>query len=59
MTTRPHGPWQILCSQQVYKDPWLDVRKDDVIRPDGQRREGFLAVICAVWIVLRPSKFRR
>jgi ADP-ribose pyrophosphatase len=30
-----HGPWQILRSHQIYKDAWLDVRKDDVIRPDG------------------------
>jgi ADP-ribose pyrophosphatase len=30
-----HGPWKILRSHQIYKDAWLDVRKDDVIRPDG------------------------
>jgi pilus assembly protein CpaE len=31
-----HGPWQIVQSQEVYRDPWTVVRKDDVIRPDGQ-----------------------
>lgn len=31
-----HGPWQILKSNDVYKDPWLSLRQDDVIRPDGQ-----------------------
>ena len=31
-----HGPWQIVESHEVYHDPWLNVRKDDVIRPDGQ-----------------------
>lgn len=31
-----HGPWQIVKSHEVYRDPWLRVRKDDVIRPDGQ-----------------------
>ena len=31
-----HGPWQIVQSQEVYRDPWTAVRKDDVIRPDGQ-----------------------
>ena len=30
------GPWQIVQSHEVYRDPWVSVRKDDVIRPDGQ-----------------------
>src|SRR5262245_24538303 len=30
-----HGPWQIVRSQAIYKDDWLEVRKDDVVRPDG------------------------
>jgi ADP-ribose pyrophosphatase len=33
---QPFGPWQILQSHPIYKDPWIDVRKDDVIRPDGK-----------------------
>ncbi len=33
--TRPHGPWQIVRSSQVYRDPWLEVDRDEVIRPDG------------------------
>ena len=32
---KQHGPWQIAKSREVYRDPWLNVRKDDVIRPDG------------------------
>lgn len=32
---KQHGPWQITKSHDVYRDPWLSVRKDDVIRPDG------------------------
>ena len=32
----PHGPWQILQTNQVYEDPWLHVKQDDVIRPDGK-----------------------
>lgn len=32
---RNHGPWKILASQEVYRDPWLVVRKDEVLRPDG------------------------
>lgn len=30
-----HGPWRILKTTEVYSDPWLHVKKDDVIRPDG------------------------
>jgi ADP-ribose pyrophosphatase len=33
---KPHGPWNIVGSQEVYRDPWIAVRKDDVVRPDGQ-----------------------
>ena len=33
---KQHGPWQIVKLHEVYRDPWLNVRKDDVIRPDGQ-----------------------
>jgi ADP-ribose pyrophosphatase len=31
-----HGPWQILDSHEVYRDPWIDVRRDNVTRPDGK-----------------------
>ena len=30
-----HGPWQILARETVYRDPWLQVDRDQVIRPDG------------------------
>jgi ADP-ribose pyrophosphatase len=33
---KQHGPWQIVASHDVYRDPWIAVRKDDVIRPDGK-----------------------
>ncbi len=33
---KSHGPWGILESHDVYRDPWISVRKDDVIRPDGK-----------------------
>ena len=32
---KQHGPWKIRSSREVYKDPWIEVRRDDVIRPDG------------------------
>lgn len=34
-TPRPHGPWQIRTSREVYRDPWVAVRRDEVTRPDG------------------------
>jgi len=30
-----HGPWHIVVSHEIYRDPWIHVQKDDVIRPDG------------------------
>lgn len=35
-TPRQHGPWQVLCTCEIYRDPWVRLIKDDVIRPDGQ-----------------------
>jgi ADP-ribose pyrophosphatase len=32
---REHGPWKVIHSRSVYRDPWIDVQVDDVIRPDG------------------------
>jgi ADP-ribose pyrophosphatase len=31
----PHGPWKIKQSQERYADPFIRVRLDEVIRPDG------------------------
>lgn len=31
-----HGPWLIVKSHSVYQDPWVQVQRDEVIRPDGQ-----------------------
>jgi ADP-ribose pyrophosphatase len=33
---RAHGPWTILSSRLVHRDPWVTLTLDDVIRPDGQ-----------------------
>ncbi len=30
------GPWQIVSSRDVYSDPWITVRRDEVVRPDGK-----------------------
>ena len=32
---KPHGPWQILKTNELYQDRFIHVTKDDVIRPDG------------------------
>jgi ADP-ribose pyrophosphatase len=32
---QPHGPWQILARRSVYRDAWIEVDCDEVIRPDG------------------------
>ena len=31
------GPWIVKGSKIVYKNPWMKVREDDVIRPDGNK----------------------
>lgn len=31
----PYGPWTIEERRVVYEDPWLKVRCDSVVRPDG------------------------
>lgn len=33
---RSHGPWQIITTRQLYKDRFINVNVDDVVRPDGQ-----------------------
>lgn len=31
----PGNPWRTLDARPVYENPWISVREDDVIRPDG------------------------
>lgn len=38
-----HGPFQIKKSLSSYKNPWLEVREDQVIRPDGS--DGIFGVV--------------
>ena len=30
------NPWQVTSSRRVYDNPWIGVREDEVIRPDGE-----------------------
>lgn len=46
MTTQ--NPWRTLGSRRVYRNPWLTLREDIVIRPDGA--EGIYSVV-----EMRPS----
>lgn len=31
------NPWHTRASRTVYENPWITVREDDVVRPDGRR----------------------
>ena len=31
------SPWTTVASREVYRNAWMWVREDDVIRPDGSR----------------------
>lgn len=42
------SPWRTLSSRIAYKNPWIRVREDRVIRPDG--KEGLYGVV-----EIRPS----
>ncbi len=33
---KQHGPWEIKSSEVKYKNPWIEVREDNVVRPDGK-----------------------
>jgi 8-oxo-dGTP pyrophosphatase MutT (NUDIX family) len=39
----PANPWRTLSSRSVYDNPWVSVREDEVIRPDG--RPGIYGVV--------------
>jgi ADP-ribose pyrophosphatase len=30
------GPWKVVHTREIYRDPWIAVQVDDVIRPDGK-----------------------
>lgn len=38
-----NGPWKIKSTKQVYKNPWISVREDQVVRPDG--KDGIFGVV--------------
>lgn len=32
---KKHGPWTICGTREVYRDPWIHLQVDQVVRPDG------------------------
>ncbi len=42
------NPWKVCGSREIYKNPWIRVREDEVIHPDGQ--EGIYGVVEALRI---------
>lgn len=40
---KTNGPWKIKESQEKYKNHWMKVREDKVIRPDG--KEGICGIV--------------
>lgn len=49
---KPHGPWRIKTSEVAYRDPFIKVRLDQVIRPDGKDGQHVVvnikAGVCAI-----------
>lgn len=41
--TKMKGMWRVLSSATVYKDPWVELQKDEVIQPNG--RSGSRSVV--------------
>lgn len=36
MEDKYSNPWQTLSTREIYDNPWIRVRQDEVIRPDGK-----------------------
>jgi 8-oxo-dGTP pyrophosphatase MutT (NUDIX family) len=36
MSTEQESPWSIIGSREIYVNPWIRLREDHVIRPDGK-----------------------
>ncbi|WP_165244336.1 NUDIX domain-containing protein [Paludisphaera soli] len=34
--SQPENPWKTLGSRLIYENPWIRVREDQVLRPDGE-----------------------
>jgi 8-oxo-dGTP pyrophosphatase MutT (NUDIX family) len=36
MSSNEESPWTVIGSRQIYANPWISVREDHVLRPDGK-----------------------
>jgi 8-oxo-dGTP pyrophosphatase MutT (NUDIX family) len=43
MENEKKGPYEVISSRSAYRNPWISVREDKVIRPGG--KEGYFGVI--------------
>jgi 8-oxo-dGTP pyrophosphatase MutT (NUDIX family) len=43
MENEKKGPYEVLSSRNAYRNPWISVREDKVIRPGG--KEGYFGII--------------
>lgn len=54
----PENPWKTLSSRVVYENPWIKVREDRVVRPDG--KDGIYGVVdCSIAtgvVALTPAR---
>jgi hypothetical protein len=55
---KQQGPWQIRASRQVDRDPWIEVRQDQVIQPDGADGTYCVAVMKPGISVVAPDRNR-
>jgi 8-oxo-dGTP pyrophosphatase MutT (NUDIX family) len=57
MEQQPDNPWRTLATQVVYRNSWMVVREDAVIRPDGN--EGIYGVVemrpCSCVVAIRDD----
>ena len=37
------GPWTVVGTKSIYKNPWMNVREDKVVRPDG--KDGIYGIV--------------
>jgi hypothetical protein len=43
MSNNDKNPWTLLGSREIYRNPWIRVREDQVLRPD--KKQGIYGVI--------------
>ena len=54
-------PWQLVSSQYLHRDPWLTVRRDHVILPNGRHIPSFYVLEYPTWVntlaITREGRF--